>query len=148
MQAGFSADSDAFRELWKAKPFHGARIHFAGFPESERTHMVQELLRNGGRECADYRSDPCTHVVVDNNAVQTMPKDVSNYSVKIQQPWKKLPGEASRVVAVAAATTRPETHFVSSVHKLTIYDKFIKHTTAIYVERKSMLTHMAVTNIL
>ncbi len=76
-QAGFAADSEAFRDMWRVKPFHGAHIHFLGFQEAERRHMVEELIRNGGRECADYRTDPCTHVVVDNNSVLTMPTDVN-----------------------------------------------------------------------
>ena len=30
--------------------------------------MVEELLRNGGAECLDFRRDPnCTHVVVDDS---------------------------------------------------------------------------------
>ena len=77
LQAGFSADSSSFREMWKAKPFHGAHVHFLGFSESEHAHMVEELVRNGGKECADYRREPCTHVVVNDDAEQTKPKEVS-----------------------------------------------------------------------
>ena len=58
------------------KPFHGARILFHGFTEEERAHMVSELVRNGGVECAQMGDASCTHVVVDDSNVTTLPTGI------------------------------------------------------------------------
>ena len=58
----------------KVKPFHGARILFHGFTDDERQHMVSELVRNGGLECTEMADPKCTHVVVDDASVTTLPQ--------------------------------------------------------------------------
>ena len=74
-----------FQSQWKVKPFHGAYIHFLGFPEEERVHMASELARNGGKECADYRRDRCTHVVVDGGGeISTVPADVPKEALVVK----------------------------------------------------------------
>ena len=85
--AGFSASQDPeFVRKWTVKPFHGASVFFLGFSEEEKRHMVAELKRNGGRECRDYLAEVCTHIVVENNSVETMPSDVPRevYVVKVR----------------------------------------------------------------
>lgn len=104
---GFRADDKDFQEAHKVRPFHGASIHFLGFTEEERQHMVEELERNGGKECRDPSGSggegchhPCTHIVVDDSRV-------SNAAV----------AAASTAAAAAASTSgkaptkdlRPET---------------------------------------
>ena len=58
----------------KVKPFHGARILFHGFTDDERQHMVSELVRNGGVECSQMGDPKCTHVVVDDANVTSLPQ--------------------------------------------------------------------------
>ena len=58
----------------KVKPFHGARILFHGFTDDERQHMVSELVRNGGVECTQMGDTKCTHVVVDDANVTSLPQ--------------------------------------------------------------------------
>lgn len=38
--------------------------------------MIEELERNGGSVCKDFKTEPCTHIVVDNANVSNMPGDV------------------------------------------------------------------------
>ena len=96
-EMNFSADRTEFQSQWKVKPFHGAYIHFLGFPEEERVHMVSELTRNGGRECVDYRRDRCTHVVVDGGGeVSAVPADVPReaHVVKVEWFWASIQMDA------------------------------------------------------
>lgn len=75
-ETGFAAGQEDFVSHFRVKPFHGAQIHFLGFSEEEKAHMASELRRNGGRECVDYKSADCTHVVVDSGTVHSMPPEV------------------------------------------------------------------------
>ncbi len=75
------------------KPFHGAQVHFVGFSPDEQRHMIDELLRNGGRECEDYRSrpesespSPCTHIVVDDS-VTAMPSEIPRETHVVKAEW-------------------------------------------------------------
>ena len=50
--------------------------------------MVEELLRNGGAECLDFRRDPnCTHVVVDDSTVTALPADVPKDLPVVKSEW-------------------------------------------------------------
>ncbi|CAG9768830.1 unnamed protein product [Ceutorhynchus assimilis] len=67
----FSASQDSFVNMYKLKPFHGARVCFLGFPEEEENHMTEVLLCNGGTVTTP--EDPnCTHVVMENSEVYTL----------------------------------------------------------------------------
>ncbi|CAB0013740.1 unnamed protein product [Nesidiocoris tenuis] len=46
----------------RLKPFHGARVCFAGFAEDERKHMAEILVENGGTP-TDIEDPACSHVV-------------------------------------------------------------------------------------
>ena len=86
-----------FQSQWKVKPFHGAHIHFLGFPEEERVHMASELARNGGRECVDFRRDRCSHVVVDGGGdISAVPSDVPKeaHVVKVEWFWASIQMDA------------------------------------------------------
>lgn len=96
-EMNFSADRPEFQSQWKVKPFHGAYIHFLGFPEEERVHMASELARNGGKECADFRRDRCTHVVVDGGGeISAVPGDVPKeaHVVKVEWFWASIQMDA------------------------------------------------------
>lgn len=47
---------------YKLKPFHRARVCFLGFPDEEKSHMVEILKENGG-EPVDLDDSTCTHLV-------------------------------------------------------------------------------------
>ncbi|XP_066258716.1 protein ECT2 isoform X1 [Euwallacea similis] len=67
----FSAAQESFVNEYKLKPFHGARVCFAGFPEDEERHMTEVLVANGGT--VTTLDDPaCTHVVMENPEVYTL----------------------------------------------------------------------------
>nr|XP_022908635.1 protein ECT2 isoform X3 [Onthophagus taurus] len=64
----FTSTIDTFMAEHKLKPFYGAKVCFAGFPEEEEKHMTEVLEANGG--CITVIDDPqCTHVVVDESTV-------------------------------------------------------------------------------
>jgi hypothetical protein len=95
-EMNFVADRSDFQSQWKVKPFHGAYINFLGFPEEERAHMAAELIRNGGRECPDYKTDRCTHVVVDGANCTSMPPNVGMdvHVVKVEWFWASIQMDA------------------------------------------------------
>lgn len=86
-ERGFVANDAQFEMKFKAKPFYGARIYFLGFTDEERGHMVQELLRNGGRQCQDYKTETCTHVVVENSNVSSLPSDLPGDAFVVKAEW-------------------------------------------------------------
>ena len=50
--------------------------------------MVEELQRNGGTECRDFRRDTnCTHVVVDDSTVTALPPDVPKEVPVVKSEW-------------------------------------------------------------
>ena len=51
-------------------------MYFLGFAEEEQLHMKEELERNGGHETVDYNDGQCTHVVVDDATVTSIPVEV------------------------------------------------------------------------
>ncbi|ENN73040.1 hypothetical protein YQE_10375, partial [Dendroctonus ponderosae] len=58
----FSASQEMFMNIYRLKPFHGAKVCFLGFPEDEEHHMTEVLLSNGGT--VTTLDDPnCSHVV-------------------------------------------------------------------------------------
>ena len=86
-EVGFKSSEPGFQDGWRVKPFHGARVHFLGFTDEERAHMAAELERNGGRECRDYKTDPCTHVVVESVGVRAMPPDARAETAVVRAEW-------------------------------------------------------------
>uniref|UniRef100_A0A0K2SYG9 Protein ECT2like [Megachile rotundata] n=1 Tax=Lepeophtheirus salmonis TaxID=72036 RepID=A0A0K2SYG9_LEPSM len=88
LEPGFKASNPELLEECKVKPFQGAKIYFYGVPENgEKERMVRELERNGGIECKDYKTEPCTHIVVDETGVTGRPPDVRNETYVVKAEW-------------------------------------------------------------
>ena len=83
----FKADERGFSAEHKVKPFHGAHIYFLGYQEDERLHMIDELKRNGGTDCDDFKSANCTHIVVDDSTVTTLPPEVPKDVPVVKNEW-------------------------------------------------------------
>lgn len=71
---------------YKLKPFHGARVCFFGFPDDERQHMMEVLQENGGT-ATDLKDPTCTHVVVDESAVQCVPEKAPLKAAIVKAEW-------------------------------------------------------------
>ncbi|XP_069689585.1 protein ECT2 isoform X4 [Periplaneta americana] len=70
----------------KLKPFHGARVCFLGFPDDEKQHMTEVLQENGGT--ATELEDPsCSHVVVDESVVQSIPEKAPVKAAIVKAEW-------------------------------------------------------------
>ena len=98
----FKATETDFVEKHKVKPFHGAHVHFLGFDKSEVDLMISELVRNGGKFCVEPSAadDSCTHVVVDDSKVQTLPSHIESLRkdipiVKVEWFWASIQMDAS-----------------------------------------------------
>ncbi|KAK7866025.1 hypothetical protein R5R35_008539 [Gryllus longicercus] len=80
---------------YKHKPFYSAFVSFFGFPEEERQHMTEVLLENGG-VAVDLEDPTCTHVVVDESAVQNVPEKTpaKAFVVKVEWFWSSVQNEA------------------------------------------------------
>ncbi|GLH01207.1 Guanine nucleotide exchange factor-like protein [Gryllus bimaculatus] len=80
---------------YKHKPFYSAFVSFFGFPEEEREHMTEVLLENGG-VAVDLEDPTCTHVVVDESAVQNVPEKTpaKAFVVKVEWFWSSVQNEA------------------------------------------------------
>ncbi|XP_022908633.2 protein ECT2 isoform X1 [Onthophagus taurus] len=73
----FTSTIDTFMAEHKLKPFYGAKVCFAGFPEEEEKHMTEVLEANGG--CITVIDDPqCTHVVTE---MESYPETTSAASI-------------------------------------------------------------------
>ncbi|KDR08513.1 protein ECT2 [Zootermopsis nevadensis] len=81
---------------YKLKPFHGARVCFFGFPDDETEHMKEVLQENGGT-AAELEDPSCTHVVVDESVVQSVPEKspVRAPIVKAEWFWASVQNEGS-----------------------------------------------------
>ncbi|XP_019767152.1 protein ECT2 isoform X2 [Dendroctonus ponderosae] len=92
----FSASQEMFMNIYRLKPFHGAKVCFLGFPEDEEHHMTEVLLSNGGT--VTTLDDPnCSHVVVDEASVVERP-DVTGpraFVVKAEWFWTSVQKECS-----------------------------------------------------
>uniref|UniRef100_A0A2Z5U608 Protein ECT2 n=1 Tax=Reticulitermes speratus TaxID=60591 RepID=A0A2Z5U608_9NEOP len=71
---------------YKLKPFHGARVCLFGFPDDERQHMMEVLQENGGT-ATDLKDPTCTHVVVDESAVQCVPEKAPLKAAIVKAEW-------------------------------------------------------------
>lgn len=71
---------------YKLKPFHGARVCLFGFPDDERQHMIEVLQENGGT-ATDLKDPACTHVVVDESAVQCVPENAPIKAPIVKAEW-------------------------------------------------------------
>ncbi|XP_014215681.1 protein ECT2 isoform X3 [Copidosoma floridanum] len=81
---------------FKLKPFFGARVCFFGFPEEEKRHMCEVLQQQGGE--ATEISDPnCTHVVVDESNVNSLPDlaYAKAHIVKAEWFWTSVQNEGA-----------------------------------------------------
>lgn len=84
-EIGLSAASEEMM-CYKLKPFHGARVCFCGFPDDERQHMMEVLQENGGT-VTELEDPTCTHVVVDESAVQTIPEKAPLWAPIVKAEW-------------------------------------------------------------
>lgn len=71
---------------YKLKPFHGARVCLFGFPDDERQHMIEVLQENSGT-ATDLKDPACTHVVVDESAVQCVPENAPIKAAIVKAEW-------------------------------------------------------------
>ncbi|XP_035738007.1 protein ECT2-like isoform X6 [Vespa mandarinia] len=80
----------------KLKPFFGARVCFFGFPEEEKKHMCEVLQQQGG-EATEIDDPNCTHVVVDESNVNTLPDlaSVKAHVVKAEWFWTSVQDEGA-----------------------------------------------------
>ena len=83
----FKATDPKFVESHKVKPFHGAHVHFIGFEDKDIEVMSSELIRNGGKICADYSNGACTHVVVDDGKIKSLPVDIPKDIPIVKAEW-------------------------------------------------------------
>ncbi|KAH0564307.1 hypothetical protein KQX54_011337, partial [Cotesia glomerata] len=81
---------------FKLKPFFGARVCFFGFPEDEKRHMCEVLQQQGG-EPTEIDDPECSHVVVDESNVNTLPDLTSMraYIVKAEWFWTSVQNEGA-----------------------------------------------------
>ena len=52
--------------------------------------MIEELERNGGSVCHDFKNEPCTHIVVDNANVTNMPGEVKKEVRKVSIMYQSI----------------------------------------------------------
>ncbi|BES95841.1 RhoGEF [Nesidiocoris tenuis] len=92
-QIGFNALNSLAEN--RLKPFHGARVCFAGFAEDERKHMAEILVENGGTP-TDIEDPACSHVVVDESTTSSAPTQAPSkaYIVKAEWFWASVQNEA------------------------------------------------------
>ena len=83
----FRASDKGFCSAYKVKPFHGACIHLLGFVHDEYLHMKEELERNGGRETIDANDGHCTHIVVDDSTITSLPTDIPKDIPVVKSEW-------------------------------------------------------------
>jgi hypothetical protein len=57
-----------------------------GFPDDERQHMIEVLQENGGT-ATDLKDPACTHVVVDESAVQCVPENAPIKAPIVKAEW-------------------------------------------------------------
>ncbi|XP_046745411.1 protein ECT2 isoform X2 [Diprion similis] len=80
----------------KLKPFFGAKVCFFGFPDDEKKHMCEVLQQQGG-EPAEIDDPNCTHVVVDESNVNSLPDlaSVRAHIVKAEWFWTSVQNEGA-----------------------------------------------------
>ena len=83
----FRASDKGFCSAYKVKPFHGACVCLLGFAEDEHLHMKEELERNGGRETLDANDGQCTHIVVDDSTITSLPNDIPKDVPVVKSEW-------------------------------------------------------------
>ena len=95
-ERGFNANASSFVEGHKVKPFHGAHLYFLAFDDQEKDVMTSELTRNGGKICEDYNDETCTHIVVDDAKVGSLPSDIRKDLpiVKVEWFWASIQMDA------------------------------------------------------
>ncbi|XP_058803287.1 protein ECT2 isoform X7 [Phymastichus coffea] len=81
----YSSNKDVLN-AHKLKLFFGARICFYGFPEEEKNHMCEVLVQQGG-EPTDIIDPNCTHVVVDESNVNSLPDIASQRARIVKAEW-------------------------------------------------------------
>ncbi|XKL61643.1 hypothetical protein PGB90_001476 [Kerria lacca] len=91
---GFKATDLNFVSKYKLKPFYRSRVCFLGFPEEEKHHMIEILKENGG-ESVDENDSTCTHLVVDESKISSVPQFKSNkiFVVNVQWFWTSVQHE-------------------------------------------------------
>ncbi|XP_046428580.1 protein ECT2 isoform X5 [Neodiprion fabricii] len=91
-----SSSNDKLIADYKLKPFFGAKVCFFGFPDDEKTHMYEVLQQQGG-EPAEIDDPNCTHVVVDESNVNSLPDlaSVRAHIVKAEWFWTSVQNEGA-----------------------------------------------------
>uniref|UniRef100_A0A1B6JGD0 Protein ECT2 n=1 Tax=Homalodisca liturata TaxID=320908 RepID=A0A1B6JGD0_9HEMI len=85
-QPDYSAADVTVISNHKLKPFQGARVCFLGFPEDEQRHMAEVLVQNGGTH-TDHEDTQCSHMVVDESTVSTLPAQAPHQTFIVKAEW-------------------------------------------------------------
>ncbi|XP_034949058.1 protein ECT2 isoform X5 [Chelonus insularis] len=90
------ANNENMIAQYKLKPFFGAKVCFFGFPDDEKRHMCEVLQQQGG-EPTEIDDPECTHVVVDESNVNTLPDlaAMRAFIVKAEWFWTSVQNEGA-----------------------------------------------------
>jgi len=95
---GYRATGRDEYTTYRLPTFQGNLVHFHGFDNEEKQHMEEVLVANGGRVTAELTKDT-THLIVDENNVETLPEDLdipsSCHVVKGEWFWNSIQIEAA-----------------------------------------------------
>ncbi|XP_078493396.1 protein ECT2 isoform X4 [Ciona intestinalis] len=80
------ATDDEFLVPCKSKPFEGCTLSFLGFSECEKNHM-QEQAREQGGLVAEVGDPICSHLVVDESSVVSLPFQPQGKLYMVVQEW-------------------------------------------------------------
>uniref|UniRef100_H2YI26 DH domain-containing protein n=1 Tax=Ciona savignyi TaxID=51511 RepID=H2YI26_CIOSA len=80
------ATDDEFLVPCKSKPFEGCTLSFLGFSDHEKSHM-EEQTRDQGGLVADAGDLSCTHLVVEESTVTSLPFQPQGKLYIVVQEW-------------------------------------------------------------
>nr|CAB3240785.1 protein ECT2 [Phallusia mammillata] len=82
----YRATDEEFLSPCKSKPFEGCTLSFLGFSEQEKEHMQEQAKQQGG-EVTDVGDGSCTHLVVEENTVDSLPFEPMGKLYILVQEW-------------------------------------------------------------
>jgi len=95
---GYRATSSEDYNTYRLPTFQGNNVFFHGFEDSEKQHMAELLVANGGRVMESLGKET-THLIVDENTVENLPDDLDIPShcflVKGEWFWNSIQIEAA-----------------------------------------------------
>lgn len=95
---GYRATGQQEYNTYRLPTFQGNNVFFHGFEDSEKQHMAEVLVANGGR-VTEVLTKETTHMIVDENSVESLPEDLDIPSscavVKGEWFWNSIQIEAA-----------------------------------------------------